>query len=120
LALPSAVGRHRLAPHRRDDLLRRHAQHVEDRSRVEADPEGEDDQGHERQLLARRQVRQVLVGRVGEVPEEDPLVQPEEVRGAEDDPGAGVERPPEVLREGALEDRELADEPVQDRQAHRR
>ena len=70
--------------------------------------------------LAQVQIRQLLIRRILELAEHRPLVEPQHVRRAQHDAGAAGNGPPQILLEGAHHDRELADEPVQQRQSDRR
>ena len=103
-----------------DDLVHRRVEPVQERRRVDADPHRQDDQRHERHHLAEIQVLQVLVLRILDLPEHRPLVEPQHVGRAQHDAAGGDGRPHLADGEDALEDQELADEPVEGRQADRR
>src|SRR5260370_13106553 len=62
--------------HLLDDLPHGHVQNAEQRLRINADPEGQQHQRHQRRGFAHIQIRQVLVHRVLNWTEHDPLVKP--------------------------------------------
>src|SRR5205814_8201217 len=101
-------------------LLGRPRRHIEERLRAEADREAERDERRERPELAPVHVLEALVLLVRQLAEEDALIEPEHVRRAEDDAEARPRGPAPDRQEGARQDRELADEAVQERPPDRR
>ena len=99
-AASRAAWRSRGAATRRHDLLGRLRRHLEERLRVDADPEAHDDERREREDLAHVHVLEALVLLVRDLAEEDALVEPEHVGGAEDDAEARPRGPPPVREEG--------------------
>ena len=92
---------------------------IDERLRIEADPDGEDQQRRVGRELAEVQIRQVLVFRVLDLAEHRPLIQPQHVGCAEND-AAGCDRSPDSAGdEHALQNQQLADETVQRRQPDR-
>ncbi len=86
---------------------------------VDADPDGPGDQGDEEGDFARGHVGDGQIFAVGHLAEHGALVEPQEVRGAQDHTGDGEGGPDGIGLEGALHDGELADEAVEQRQAGR-
>ena len=103
-----------------DDLLHRRLEPAQERRRVDPHPDRQHQQRRERRELAVAQVEQPLVLRVLDLAEHRPLVEIQHVGRAEHDAAAGEGRPHLVGDEHALQDQQLADEPVQRRQADRR
>ena len=62
------------------------------------------------------QIEQILVRGIVDLPEHRALIEPQHVRRAKNDAGAAGDGPPEIVLKRAHHDRELTDEPVQQRQ----
>src|SRR5437667_469107 len=110
----------RLRLHLSDERHDRRLGLAGERRRVDADPDDQDHDGHEQGPLAGREVTKTAVRLMGDRPEDDPLVQPEQVDRREDDPGGCERGEPRVRLERPDQDEELADETVQPRQPQRR
>jgi len=85
----------------------------EERLRVDADPEGENHERHERGVLAQVQVRQILIGKLRDRTEHDALVQPQQVRRPKHYAKRAPGSPGFADLKCALENGELSDETVQ-------
>src|SRR3990170_6651055 len=94
------------------EIGHRRMHHPKGDIRVEPDDKNEYDKRQRSDDLSDAHVREVLVVRVGYLAEGDPLVQPEHVAGAEDDPDRGDHRVRRKVLERAEQDRELADKTV--------
>src|SRR5579863_6654802 len=92
---------------------------LEKRLRIKSDPESHDEQRREGQHLTRREVMQLFILWIRDRPEEYSLVEPQKIRRRKNYAGHRPCAPPPVLHEGSLQDGELADEAVQQRQSHR-
>ena len=92
-------------------------EHIKERLGVNADPERPEDQGHQRHDLAEAQILQDLVLGILAGAKHRALVEPQHVRGAQNDARDRHRGPAPVGLVRALQNRELADEAVQQRQA---
>ena len=88
--------------------------------RIKADPECGDDEWSEAQQFAGIQVMQFFILRVGDLPEKDSLIEPEEICGGQHDARHRPGSPLPVLEERSLQNAEFPDEAVEQRQSHRR
>src|SRR5262249_28457672 len=102
------------------NLVYRLFQDLEERLRIKANPERHNDQGNKRRQFPRTEVLQFLVFGVGYSAEENPLIEPEEVRSSQGDTWNCPRSPSPVLHERSLQDGEFAYESVEQRQTHRR
>src|ERR1051325_2042546 len=92
------------------DLIDRALQDLEVGFRIDTDPDRPGDQRGENGEFAEIHVGDGEVLAVGNLPEHRSLVEPEQIRRAEDYAGDGEGGPYAVGLERALQDRELADE----------
>src|ERR1051326_3201257 len=100
-----------------DNLGYRLLENLEIRVRIDADPDRPCDQREEHRDLARVHVRNGEVLAIGHLAKHRALVQPQKVSRAQDHTGHGEVGPDAVGFERALQDREFADESVEQRQA---
>src|SRR3954447_6572632 len=91
------------------DVVDRLLERIEERFRINADPDHDRHEREHQPHLAAVDVRHVVILRIVERAPEDALIEPEQIRGAEDDADGGEDRPPDVPVCGADENRELAD-----------
>ncbi len=77
----------------RNGVIHRLLEDLEKRLGIKADPECHDEERNECCHFARRQVVQLFILRIGDRAEEHPLIEPEQIRGGEDDSGDGPGAP---------------------------
>ncbi len=102
------------------NLVDRLFQDLEKRLGIKPNPQRHNDQRRKRKNLARRQIVQLFVLRIRHRPEKDALIKPEQIGRGQNHARRGPSRPLPVRGEGSLQNRELADEAVQQRQSHGR
>src|SRR6266478_421436 len=87
--------------------------------RIDADPERQNDERHERGVLAQVQVRQLFIGKLGHRAEHHPLVQPQQIRGAQHNAERAPGSPRFADLKRALQNREFSNKTVQQRHSQR-
>jgi hypothetical protein len=92
--------------------LQRRLGPIDEGLRRDAHPEDQDQERHEHQTLAERQVTELLVLGVGDRTEHHALEHPQHVHGGEDHADRRERGPPHVGAEGSEQHQELADESV--------
>ena len=102
-----------------DDTLDRLFEIGEERFRIDADPEGERYERQQNGVLAKVEVGKRLVHFVSDRTEHRALIEPEQIRRAEDNAKRGPGGPRFADREGALQDGEFSDEAIEQRHAER-
>src|SRR6202521_3887563 len=102
------------------NLIDRLFEDLEKRFGIQADPQRHDDQWHKRKNFARREIVQLFILGIRHGTEEDPLIEPEQISRRQNHARSRPSRPPPVRGKCSLQNRELADKSIQQRQSHRR
>src|SRR5271156_837605 len=105
--------------HALDEAAHRLVYYFKKRRGVNSNPERQHHQRNQRRVFARIHIRQMLVRRIRYRTEHHPLVQPQQIRRAQNHAERAPRRPLPAYFEHAAQNRELTDKSIQQRHAQR-